>query len=419
MSKRIEILRVLNNILLYYVLTSVFLIGMKVPAGTALYVGNLLLALFVLVSELIQGFITNLILFLLGHILAIFAFGGLSFFFTPNMQIMLLIRVFVMIIITIIAIYSRIDGKGRFYPQVGEAFLFPATYLFCRLVIKIAWAVLCIIYYNARQTAGALVAFKKRDYVPYEAIQKTNGLMLRVSIAVSLAVMLIVSMFDYGEEVLGFIKRAVLAFLRWIFSFFKFEPEASYEVLEREPVSGSMSDLLPRDYQDDSIWHEIWQVLYWIVAVAVAVFIMFLFVKLMKNFYKLFNSSGKGIRERLSRDKVEFLNPFNEEKDSFTGGLNEDRLWLGKRLSKEGRIRAMFVKYVKSGRNYEEVKVTQTSSEMEKISRSPANTGILAGSGDLGDCSPTSAYKLYDKARYSSREITREDILEMKKIVSQ
>ncbi len=430
MNKRIEILRIINNLMLVYVVVTIFLRGLGVPGTNPLYLGNLALLGFVLASELIQAFDSNLILFLLSHVGALAAFGTVSQLLSGEgaaRDIMLIIRIFAMVILTIVAIFSHLDGKGRVYPGVQEVFLFPVLYIFCRvikcpggeplvLIGEVIWAVLCIIYYNARQTIGTLVAFKERDYVPYEAIKKNNGMMVSFAVVVSLISMAVVSMFDYGEEALSLLKGGIIAFLRWIFSFFNFEPESGYEVMEREPVSGGMGNLLPENYEDDSIWHTLWQILYWVVAAAVAVLIIFLAAKLIKEFYKVFNSSRKGIKDRLSKDKVEFLNPFNEERDSWISG-REKKLGIGKRLTKEGRIRAMFVKYIKSGGNYEEVKLSQTPREMEKVAMGAATRGILAGVSDPAKEKEASAYRLYDKARYSSMEITSEDIKQMKKLV--
>lgn len=432
MNRRIEILRIINNLMLVYIIVTIFLRGLGIPGAAPLYLGNVALLGFVLTSEVIQAFVSNLILFLLAHFGTMAAFGWIARQVSGGGlqgDIMLIIRSFVMVILIIVAIFSRIDGKGRIYPGVPEAALFPVLYIFCRvikcpgaeplaLIGEVIWAVICIIYYNARQTIGALVAFKERDYVPYEAIKKNNAMVLRFAVGISLLSMLVVSMFDYGEEVLGFIKNAILAFLRWIFSFINFEPESSYEVTEREPMGGGMSNLLPENYQDDSFWHTLWQILYWVVAAAVAILIAFLLVKLVKEFYKLFNSSGKGIRNRLSKDKVEFLNPFNEEKDTWISG-REKKLGLGKRLTKEGRIRAMFVKYVRSGSNFDEVRSSQTPREIEKAALGPATRGILAGAVNRDKEKEASAYKLYDKARYSSMEITSEDIRQMKEITSE
>ena len=204
MKRRLEILRVLNNLLLVYIVVGVFLLGLKVPAGPALYVGNVVLLFFVIVSEVIQALFSNLILFLSAHFAAILSSAAASYYLsrafsnTPtgfNDQLMLIMRVFVMVIITIIAIYTRLDSKPRFYPAMPEAFLFPVSYIFFKiircpdaevlvLIGEVIWAVLCIVYYNAWQTSSAMVAFKKRDYVPYDMIKKINGQMLGISVAV-------------------------------------------------------------------------------------------------------------------------------------------------------------------------------------------------------------------------------------------
>ncbi|MBO5620868.1 MAG: hypothetical protein J5959_04495 [Butyrivibrio sp.] len=147
--------------------------------------------------------------------------------------------------------------------------------------------------------------------------------------------------------------------------------------------------------------HTIWNVLFWIVAIMVTIFLIYLFLKLIKEFYKMFNSSQKGIRDRLRKDKVEYLNPFESRKESVNARKKKDELGFAQRLSKNGRIRYMFQKYIREGRGFADIKTSSTPYELEKIS--------------LADGINKTAYEIYERARYSEHEITSEDISEMKK----
>jgi hypothetical protein len=162
-----------------------------------------------------------------------------------------------------------------------------------------------------------------------------------------------------------------------------------------------MQGLLPNDYVDDSIWHKIWDVLFWVIAVAVTILFIFVLVKLIREFYKLFNSSGKGIRDRLSRDKREFLNPLSD-KDEGALERRSSRLKFIDRLTRRGNIRRMFTKYVQSGRGFSDIRPSFSPSQIESTSLQKEAV----------------AYELYEKARYSSLEISPEDVDEMRKMVS-
>ena len=419
MHKRIEILRIINNILIVIAIATVALMTMQLRKVPAIVIVNVTLALFVLFSEAIQAFVKNLIAFLMAHGLAMALCSYISFsgnhrllagdffagvYLTSVIQVL---HIIAMIIITIIAIYARLDGKGRFYPTIFEGFLFIGLYLLClitgekmsTLVLEVIWGILCIIFYNARQTIGALITFKDRDFIPYDSIKRTNGLMLRLSIVVAFVLMLVCTLIDYGREVMAVLKAGISALLRFIFSFFNFESQEEYEAPETT-MGGGGGMLTPQQYEDNSIWHTIWQILFWIVAIVVTIGVIILFVMMIKEFYKLFNSSRNNIKDRLARDKIEYLSPWSESSKVFSGS-DSSRMRIRDRLSPSGRIRLLFTRYIEKNRGLNDINGSDTPLEMEEkiISEREA-----------------SAYKLYEKARYSSNEITQADLQTMKKI---
>ncbi|MBQ9589538.1 MAG: hypothetical protein IJR29_05075 [Butyrivibrio sp.] len=424
MNRRVEILRIINDILIVFVVTGVAFIGMGASANFGLFIGIAVLSLYVIVSELILAFAGNLIMFLLLHLGAGALLCGITKIYYEKLLVGLEIggiplsamifglSVLEIVIITILAIYTKVDGNARFYPAMAEAILFIALLILCKIIKnrdaefvvllgELLWGVLAVIYYNARQTIGALVTFKDRDFVPYDAIRKNNSLLLKVSVVVTLLAMLLCTLFDYGAEIVSFIKNVFINILTWIFSFFNFEEtDEAFEVKENAPVSSEFQDFLPRS-EDNSIMHTIWNVLFWIVAILVTLLFIYLVLKLIKEFYKMFNSSQKGIRDRLRRDKVEYLNPFESRKESVNARKKKDELGFAQRLSKNGRIRYMFRKYIREGRGFADIKISSTPYELEKIS--------------LADEINKTAYEIYERARYSEHEITSEDISEMKK----
>ena len=67
MGKRIETVRIINNILIIYLLSAMMMIYLQLPVGKTAFAWNLTLAVFVLLSEIIQDKVRNLILYLLCH----------------------------------------------------------------------------------------------------------------------------------------------------------------------------------------------------------------------------------------------------------------------------------------------------------------------------------------------------------------
>ena len=423
MNKRIEIIRIINNCMIWSVCYMTILAGMECPLGNTMFFSALILVGFVLISEVIGYFVKNLVLFLVAHIAAMAVCTSLvpkAFLFSDAMSRIYIGGIFAghvaaviagifMFGAALVAIYSRLDGKGRFYPEIYEGFLFIVLFLFFRitshrevegivLLAEILWAVLIIIFYNARQTIGALVTFHERDFLPSEQIRKNNSIMLRISLIIAGVVMFICAALDYGKEIFDALKRGIITFLRWLFSHFNFEEVEEYEDPVADAGGGGFGMLLPENYVDDSIWHKIWNALFWVVAAIVTVLIIYLLVKLIQQFYKIFNSSRIGLRDRLSRDKKEFLNPLEDGKDNTFSGNKSGRIPLFERLSPRGRVRRMFVKHIRQGQGFSEIRNSSTPLEMEVLS-----TGAK-----------TQAYEIYEKARYSSEEISAEDLEKMK-----
>ncbi len=419
LHRRIEILRILNNILIVTILATVSLMAMQLRTVPAIVIVNVTLALYVLLSEAIQAIATNLILFLGMHIasMALCSFitfssnqrtlGGVLFAGVSITSVIEVLHLLAMIIITIIAIYARLDGHGRFYPTIYEGFLFIGLYLFCLitsqksaimfvLVAEIIWGVFCIIYYNARQTIGALVTFKDRDFIPYDSIKRNNGQMLRLSLIIAFVLMALSVFIDYGKEVVAMLRAAITAVLRFLFSFLHFEEEAEFDA-PQTTTGGGAGMLQIEQVEDNSIWHTIWQLLFWLVAIVVTIGIIYIAVLMVKEFYKLFNSSRKSIKDRLARDKIEYLSPLSASDSSFTNGRS--RMKLRERLTPSGRVRQLFTRYIERSFSFKDVEASDTPLEMEQ---------------KIAIEKEASAYKLYEKARYSSKEITSEDVKLMK-----
>lgn len=420
-DRKLETIRIINNVLLVSLVFSVVVMCFQITTFNMAFLGSVPVVIFLLLSEAIRRRVQNLIAFLLMHLLGaalpIYAayvmdlryYAGRDFGGIYVSSVMLSLRILTAVIIVLLAIYSRVEDKDRFYPEISEAFVFFALFALSLithqkqvlapiLIGEAVWAVLCMLFYNLKQTNNALVIWKNKDYVPYDAIGNNNRLMMGASIIISLICIAVGIFFDYGKEILSAIKRGLVTALRWLFSHFQFEETIEYEDPVSEPMSGGgLGGLIPPAEQDTSIWHTLWNVLFWIVAAVVTVFIIYLVIIGIREFYRFFNSKGMGLRDKLHRDKREFLSPIRKEENAFE--TKPERITLRKRLTPEGRIRYMFVKYIKKSIDASSILGSDTPMQMESKTH---NT--------------TAASTLYEKARYSTEPITKQDLDTMKNL---
>lgn len=359
MNKRIEILRIINNIVIALCLN--FLSVMSLRLGFK--------------KEVVIAFLCITLLFVL-----------------------------------IITALERVRETLVFYPEISEAFFFIGLYIFCRiakiqegvivvLVGEAVWGILAVLYYNARQILDAMVPFKDGSSVPIEMVKKNNGRMVRLSVMTVAVSMFICTLFDYGKEIAAAVKYLVISFLRWLFGFLNFKEPEEYVQLQEKQEFGNLQSLLPQDYEDDSIWHSIWEFLYWVLAAVVLIAATVLLIRGIGRLYKTLKNSRNVLKDKLGRDKVEYLSPFDKKESEKSGKRNGSFLQM--RLSNEGRVRLLFKKYIKNGSGYTDVKKSQTPSELEKASNGRVSV----------------AFSIYEKARYSEHQITAEDLISIKKAV--
>ena len=415
MNKRIELLRIINNIVIAFCFQTVGIIALGGEISNELIFGALSLAAFVIISEIVQYFIKNLIIYVAFHIGAVYLCYELSMGIsgvlgtTEYSFLIHIFRLFMMIVMAILAVYVRVRETLVFYPEISEAAFFIILMLTCVIAERrdgviyvlfgeMVWAILAVLYYNARQILNAIAPYKNKMSVPYEAVKRNNGRMVVISATIVLVSMFICSLLDYGKEVLAALHFVTYKFFRWFFSLFHFKEIKETEPLEQVSGIGQMEGLLPENYEDDSIIHTIWQILFWVIAAVVIAAIIVVMIKGLREFYKRFNGSRIGIKDKLLKDEVEYLNPlsFGEK----AGGAGE-KLGFRERFSYEGRVRLIFQKYIKSGKGYKDVRLSQTPCELEETS-----------SGRISE-----AYKVYEKARYSGHDITARDVSKIKEAV--
>ena len=412
MNKKLEILRILNNMMLPFVMASVLFRATGMEGSTAMYAGNLLLTVFVLISELVQYLFSGIVPFFLGHGAGIVLCTYLSVASGTQNMGFTIVRAIIMVAITVIAINAKL-GKGvYFYPAMPEAFLFVAMMIACKLakagdaqllvlLCEIFWGILAVIFYNTRQTAAAVSVFKERARVPYESILGTNRLMLVIYIGISMVFMALCVFLDYGKEIMDAVGAVMIRFLKWLFSLF------DYTIMEEEylppPAQGQGELALHPMGYDDSYIRILWDVLFGMLTIVVAIGFVIAMVKAVMFFIRYFNEGRIGIRDRLSRDKVEYLKPAFQEETGDRDGRKENRIPLAARLSNRGQVRLLYKRFVKKGAGFEDVRSSHTPEEQLRAAYS--ETG---NSQDIR--------KLYEKARYSKEEISSEDVRQMRKM---
>ena len=312
------------------------------------------------------------------------------------------------VVVILLYVYSRIKIKSFFYPHFSESIFFIALMILLRiaqrpegtiyvLLGEMIFVVLMIFFYNARQVINVMQPYKDRSAVPYKKIRKANQNMVRTSAVIAIIFMFICTLFDYGRQILEFIHLIVYRVLRFIFSFFEFAPTEEYEYEPRQNMGGTMEGLIPEEYTDDTIWHTLWQVLFYIIAVIVFAGIIVLLAKGVKELYKRFRSSKNSVRDRILKDKIEYLNPLEKKENA----LRDNRITFSQRLSNSGRVRLLYKKYIQRGKGYANVKSSLTPTELELTSRDRYSR----------------ATEIYEKARYSNIPITQMDVKKMKELI--
>ncbi len=412
MNKKLEIIRILNNSMVAYMIATVLFICAGMPGDSALFAGNLLLVVFVIISEAVQFLCSQLFLFLLGHGVGIAFCTFLSLACGTQHLGFTITRVFFMIVMTIIAINIKMGNGAFFYPTIPEAFLFVAMMIPCKLahardaelvvlLCEVLWGILAVLFYNTRQTAGAISVFKDRARVPYDSILKTNRLMLTVYLGIALLAMFICTLLDYGKQIMAVVGAVVRAVLKWFFSMLDLTVED--EAPPSAPLEQSGGSFIPMG-QDDSWLRIIWDVLFWMAGIVAAIGFIYLFFKAVRLFIKFFNEQQIGIRDRLSRDKVEYLKPTFDESKEGRGSGRKNRIPLSKRLTTRGQVRLLYKRFIKSGSGYGNVRMSFSPEEQidAAYGAGPRNADIR---------------RLYEQARYSSREVSTEDVKNMRKTV--
>lgn len=408
MNKKLEALRIHNNFIIVYALSTVIMLGFGGKLSKELLLTNLSLVLFVALSEVVQFFCSNFLLFLLGHVLSIWGCAFLCRVISPT-NAQAYFCVILMIIISFMAMYARVKEKLFYYPTIFEGAFFILLFIALKIfhqsegflfifILEVIWAVMTILFYNYRRINGALFSYKDRAKVPYEDITKTNRQILAFSVTLTLILSLIASFLDYGKEILNAIGHVAFSFLRWIFSHFSFK-ETVGEYEPSENISpGNMDGLFPEIKEDNSIMKYIWNYLFYLVAIIVTIGIIYLLIKAIKAFYKEFNGKKSLLKNRIGRDKVEYLRPILKSEKSLEKS-SKDSSKLFERFSKRGRIKAIYKKYIKNGFGIKDINKSLTPYELEKTAY------------DL----VSNKTRIYEKARYSSLEITAKDLEEMGK----
>lgn len=411
MQKKLEIIRIINNMMLVYMIAGVLFICAGMEPDSALFAGNLLLVVFVAISEAVQYLCPKLVMFLAGHIFGIAFCTFLSVVSGTQHLGFTIVRVFFMIVMTIIAINIKLGNGVYFYPTIPEAFAFVSLMIPCKLakagkaellvlLCEMLWGVLAVLFYNTRQTASAMSVFKERARVPYDSILRTNRLMLGVYLGITFVFMFICTLLDYGKQIMDVVGGALVRFLRWLFSHFNYFIDDE-EYMPSAPEQQMGQNFVPMG-EDDSLLRIFWDVLFWTVTVVVSIGFIYLIFRAIQLFIKYFNERQIGIRDRLSRDKVEYLNPVFDEKRPGREG-KKNRIPLANRLTARGQIRLLYKRFVKAGAGFDNVKNSDTPEEQLWAAR-----GEEALGGGIRE--------LYEKARYSSAEVSAEDVKNMRKM---
>lgn len=261
-----------------------------------------------------------------------------------------------------------------------------------------------------------LIAFleevKEAKRVPLGQIRSSNGWLLSVFLLISAAVMVLSCFIPFGSALAGFLQaagrllRAVITFLASLFGRGSEQAEVipEPEMPQQQGFSG-----MGEDTSAAAIWVFLERVMIAVFAAAVVVggiaLLLYCVYRIVKTFYS---------NRALHSDQVEFLNPF-EKKEKLTR-LPEEKQgdllgFFG--LTANARIRKTWYRAIKAKHRD---RVPGCLAPLE-LTETLAGAGGDAAAGAGSDKAKRLA-EIYDKARYSGKECSREEMAAVKELAA-
>lgn len=387
------------------------------PVTLTLLVENLVMPVYVLVLEVIQSRVRNFWLYLGAQLAAMAVIwyalpaGGGK-----------IPRLIVCAVLLCAAFYARIQETHLGYPVPGWLVLGILMVLvgeqgglhdmrMAGYVTEIAEAVLAVLYHNALSLERALEHTKGTGGVPYDKVRWSNMVIMLVWVVLSAGVILILTLSGIGDVIYDAIASAgvwmaqqFIHFLIWLINIL---PHAdSYKGTASAVKHMQMGEVNGINALLAIIMSAIWETLvafYQLVSLIVSVCVV---VHLCKALYRSYMAASPEERHpigwQLSRDKV-----------AAVGGR------VSKRLSPldpspAARIRRSYVRLLKRGEGYSDLRPSMTPAEQMTVSVNNKPESDLQDDAVMRE-----VRLLYEKARYLPSQCTLQDVRAMRKAVQE
>ena len=422
---KLDILKISNNICMAYMLVWVIQ-TYYLPATGNLMLANSAIIVFVILNDTLFVRSGKLGLYTLGRALSLCVLVLISQLFDGSEP-----RIAVGILCILLSYYGYMHGSELILPKIQVISYYVALYVIgfftgnrqiypVALVLVIITAVLSVLLYNELNIQRHFMILKGQNMVPYEEIKRTNRFMLVIATVITGVMSAMAILSDYGDKIYAALKRGLIAFLTWLFSFLpKGADEAIYEDTQQQG-GVDYSDILNSIPQKENkfleaFWNAMTVVLYCLSALVVVV----LLYKIAVAFYNRFNEYSK----KEARDKIESLKP-KETKSRVKAQDKENAVKIPFfATSADMKIRRMYYKFIKTQPYAKDIDSCYTPEEIEMVATGQ-NKSVTYSSDSAKEMYKENdmlwqIHLLYEKARYNPKACQNGDVLQMKNLIKQ
>lgn len=257
-------------------------------------------------------------------------------------------------------------------------------------------------YTNLVEISGFLVRSRDTANVPGRQIRSTNRILMGLFLGVTAAAMLIFPAVGLDRLIVS-LGRLIYSGLRAFFSLFRGgdSDEDTEEILETQAAAES-SPGMPEAEPAPAWLQALYNVLSAVITIAVIVGLVFLVVsaviELFRRFYRPAAENGD-VREDIGTERPDSVRRPDRPGAARTGFFS--------RFTPEASIRRIYIRAIEKGRRKNRPK------ENFPESATPERLEDLAGISE--GAKRDSLHSLYEKARYSGKPCTREDLEQMRK----
>lgn len=374
---------------------------------------------------LVRRYVHNFILFVLLHIVALAAMGGVAFLlanpFHPVHLVVFGVSAVGFIIYSVYLRFKTEDFRDESFKLLFTIGVFVAALLFERLLEGPDWGVshvlvliLCIVIYYINYYLDQYCDFVRVNtgstgVLPEKAIFRSGMSLSLGYIGLGAAVLMLVPGFEWLRPVLAWLKNALIYLLRFLFSLFGQGEDVPESVEESKPTPGPQDSGMP-DMSGAETWIG-WKILEVIFVGACIIGFLYALYRFVRWLIAKIRST-MARRADAAREQVGDVTDVREE-------LEPDKD-LGRKKGKTG-----FFGFLDAGERIRRLYKKKTAAYMprplqeEQAGRRKFRRELLPffTAREMGlEMENAVMAELYEKARYSAESCTAQDVKRMKEV---